>query len=208
MHAHRIAASGSASVSAHSPSKVKREARQLATAVLLGAAFFLPFGGDLQATPPPAPASVATTGPKQKTPDALPHLTWADFFAKVETTGATYSDRLKALDGQRVILRGNAVQDPKPEGGLYLTRNPEARLHPDDEDTLPWDSVGVVWRKGLKIAAVPSRPSIEGTLRVGNRHVGTETVILVLEDAVPHIEKAGGASNVKNSRLSKSDGSP
>jgi hypothetical protein len=78
-----------------------------------------------------------------------------------------------------------------PKGGLYLTRNPEAKLHPDDEDTLPWDAVGVLWKRGVRIGRVPLRPSIEGTLRVGNRQVGTETVILVLEDAIPHVESAG-----------------
>ena len=121
---------------------------------------------------------------------ALPHLTWNDFFAKVESTGATFSERMRALDGARVVLRGYAVADPKPEGGLYLTHYPEGRLHPDDEDTLPWDSIGVVWKKGTKLSTIPKQPSIEGTLRLGNRDLGTETVILVLEDAVPHVDKA------------------
>lgn len=158
-------------------------------ALLSSFLFLIPFEEALQAASPAAPPGLASTGPKQRAPDPLPHLTWDDFFAKVESTGATYSDRLKELDGHRVVLKGNAVLEPMPKGGLYLTRNPEAKLHPDDEDTLPWDSVGVLWRKGVRISRVPLRPSIEGTLRVGNRQVGTETVILVLEDALPHIER-------------------
>lgn len=146
--------------------------------------------------------------PARSASDALPHLDWDDFFARVETTGATFSDRICALDGTRVALRGYAVVDPKPDGGIFLTRFPEARLHPDDEDTLPWDSVGVVWRKGRKLPAIPKQPTIEGTLRLGNRELGTETVILVLEDAVPHVEKAGPASLVRSSRPSASDGRP
>ena len=126
--------------------------------------------------------------------DALPHLTWNDFFARVESTGATFSDRLHALDGTRVVVRGYAVRDPRPAGGLYLTHFPEAKLHPDDEDTLPWDSVGVVWRKSARIPEIPAQPTIEGVLRLGNRELGTETVILVLEDAVPHVEKAAKAA--------------
>ncbi|HEY3349705.1 MAG TPA: hypothetical protein VGM13_08015 [Thermoanaerobaculia bacterium] len=125
--------------------------------------------------------------------DALPHLTWNDFFARVESTGATFSDRMRALDGTRVVLRGYAVGDPRPDGGLYLTHYPEGKLHPDDEDTLPWDSVGVVWKKGRKVPAIPKQPSVEGTLRLGNCDLGTETVILVLEDAVPHVEKSAAA---------------
>ncbi len=120
-------------------------------------------------------------------------MSWADFFSKVESTGATFSDRMRALDGKRVVIRGCAVADPRPAGGLYLTRLPEAKLHPDDEDTLPWDSIGVVWKKGRKIPPVPRQPSVEGTLRLGNRELGTETVILVLEDAVPYTEKSKAA---------------
>jgi hypothetical protein len=161
--------------------------RPRAVAFLLTAALLpLSFEGILLARPPaPAPAPTAA--------DSIPHLAWDDFFAKVETTGATFSDRIRALDGTRVVLRGYAVVDPKPEGGLFLTRFPEARLHPDDEDTLPWDSVGVVWRKSRKLPAIPRQPTIEGTLRLGNRELGTETVILVLEDAVPHLEPVPAA---------------
>lgn len=35
------------------------------------------------------------------------------------------------------------------------------------------------------MAAVPKRPTLEGTLRLGSRRLGDESVILVLEDAVP-----------------------
>jgi hypothetical protein len=162
--------------------------------VAISASSLSPFKENLLASSYSGAAHVASPGPKQKSPDSLPHIGWDDFFAKVETTGATYSDRLKELDGKRVVLKGNAVMEPMPPGGLYLTRHPEARLHPDDEDTLPWDAVGVLWRKNVHVARVPSRPSVEGTLRVGNRQVGTETVILVLEDAIPHVEKGATAS--------------
>ena len=150
-----------------------------------------------------AAAPVLAASPP-KPADTLPHLSWDDFFAKVETTGATFSDRIRALDGTRVVVRGYAVVDPKPDGGLYLTRFPEARLHPDDEDTLPWDSVGVVWRKGRKLPAIPKQPTIEGTLRLGNRGLGTETVILVLEDAIPHLEPVPAAKASTAGRPSES----
>src|SRR6266508_1061518 len=104
-------------------------------------------------------ASPAVT-PARSGTASLPHLTWDDFFAKVETAGATFSDRMRSLDGTRVVLRGYAVDDPKPEGGLLLTHFPESKLHPDDEDTLPWDSVGVVWRKARKLPAIPRHPTI------------------------------------------------
>ena len=137
-------------------------------------------------------ASLAFEG---RAADPLPRLSWAGFFARIESTGATFSERMRTLDGKRVVLRGYAVKDPVPPGGLYLTHFPEGRLHPDDEDSLPWDSVGVVWRKGARIPAIPTQPTIEGTLRLGNRELGTETVILVLEDATPHVEKAARAAS-------------
>jgi hypothetical protein len=156
-----------------------------ATPVLLLAlgALSFPLEENLYADPP-------ASAPARSASRALPHLTWNDFFAKVQSTGATFSDRLCALDGARVVVRGYAVVDPRPAGGIYLTHFPEGKLHPDDEDTLPWDSIGVVWKKGREVPAIPKQPSIEGTLHLGNRELGTERVILVLEDAVPHVEKA------------------
>jgi hypothetical protein len=150
-------------------------------------------------------AAPTVRAPARSASEALPHIGWDDFFAKVESTGATFSDRIRALDGTRVVLRGYAVFDPKPEGVL-LTHFPEAKLHPDDEDTLPWDSVGVVWRKGRKLPAIPKQPTIEGTLRLGNREIGTEAVILVLEDAVPHLEKAVSAARASTAARPSASG--
>lgn len=116
---------------------------------------------------------------------APPLLDFDRLFARVAVTGAELAPDVKALDGARVRLRGWAVHEPRPEGGLFLTRTPVQRLHPDDEETLPWDAVAVVFREGLELPPVPDRPTVEGTLRLGNRRVGVETVILVLEDAVP-----------------------
>jgi hypothetical protein len=110
---------------------------------------------------------------------------WREFFSKVTTEGAEFSEKLRSLEGKRVLLRGYAIFEPRPDGGLYLTRFPEGKLHPDDEETLPWDAVGVVWRKGIHLPKIPPYPTVEGTLRLGNRQLGTETVILLLEDALP-----------------------
>ncbi len=123
----------------------------------------------------------ASGGPSPSTPT----VDWTGFFSTVSVSGAEYSPALKALEGKRVRLRGHAVLEPVPPGGLFLTRVPSERLHPDDEETLPWDSVAVAWRPGIVLPPIPSRPTVEGTLRLGNRRVGQENVILTLEDAVP-----------------------
>ena len=111
-------------------------------------------------------------------------LEYPSLFSSIRTTGAEFSPEVRALEGSRVRFRAYALFSPCPEGGLFLTRTPEARLHPDDEETLPWDAVAAFFRSRMKTASIPRVPVVEGTLRLGNRRIGDETVILVLEDAV------------------------
>lgn len=70
-------------------------------------------------------------------PAAPERLELSQLFGKVAVTGAEYSERARSLDGKRVLFRGFAVLEPRPEGALFLTRTPVERLHPDDEETLP-----------------------------------------------------------------------
>lgn len=125
-----------------------------------------------------------TKGPAHPTRVAPALLDYSNLFSSVKTTGAEFSPQVRALEGSRVRFQAFALFSPRPLGGLFMTRTPEARLHPDDEETLPWDAAGVIWRRRVKSAAIPRRPVVEGTLRLGNRKMGEETVILVLEDAV------------------------
>lgn len=132
----------------------------------------------LHATAAPVPPPVASSAD-------VPLLDWDGLFSSVSASGAEFKPEVKALEGKRVRLRGYAVVQPVPPGGLFLTRLPHERLHPDDAESLPWDAVGMIWRKGLSLAAVPKRPTLEGTLRLGTRRLGDESVILMIEDAVP-----------------------
>lgn len=129
-------------------------------------------------TAAPAPPPVSSSAD-------VPLLDWEGLFSRVGATGAEFRPEVKALDGRRVRLRGYAVVQPVPPDGLFLTRLPHERLHPDDAESLPWDAIGLLWRKGFSLKAVPKRPTFEGTLRLGTRRLGEESVILVLEDAVP-----------------------
>ena len=117
-----------------------------------------------------------------------PTIDWPGFFASVTTRGIVFSERLKALEGKRVRLRGYSVVLPEWSGGLILTRYAFVESDPNDpEDVLdiPFDAVGVRWRSGLAIPRVPDRPTVEGTLRLENAAVGPQRVALLLEDAVP-----------------------
>ncbi len=121
-----------------------------------------------------------------------PTIDWPELFASVTVRGVVYSDRIKALDGKRVRFRGYSVVREGRKGGILLTRVPyvESDPHgPDSEFDIPYDAVGVVWRDGLKVPPVPERPTVEGTLRLGNRTVADQIVVLSLEDAVPTVPR-------------------
>jgi hypothetical protein len=64
-----------------------------------------------------------------------------------------------------------------------LSKDPYSDPHDVDETDV--DVVGVVWRKGLPLPPVPGRPTVEGTLRPGNRELGEQMVAIPLENAVP-----------------------
>lgn len=112
-------------------------------------------------------------------------IDWPDFFSRVSTLGLEYSERLRALEGQRVRLRGFSISHPRVPGGVLLSRDPYSDPHDVEETDVPYDAVGVLWRKSIPIPAVPARPTVEGTLSLGNHTLGDQTVAILLEDAVP-----------------------
>jgi len=117
-----------------------------------------------------------------------PTIDWPQFFSSVSTHGLVYSDRLKALEGRRVRLRGYSIARPTIPEGILLTRIPfvESDPHADEDDLdIPYDAVGVIWRAGLAIPPVPQRPTVEGILRLGNHAIGSQRVAILLEDAAP-----------------------
>lgn len=117
-----------------------------------------------------------------------PTVTWTEFFASVGTRGVVFSDRIKSLEGKRVRLQGYSLAREGWPDGIMLTRirYVESDPHgPDAEFDVPFDTVGVVWRKGVRKSPVPDRPTVEGVLRLGNRTLGEQIVALSLDDAVP-----------------------
>jgi len=132
------------------------------------------------------PGAAATRRPAPAPPSSpAPTIDWPDFFASVSTQGVVFSERLKALDGRRVRIRGFAVAYPTVPGGLLLSKDPFSDPHAVEETDLPFDAVGILWKPGLRIPAVPARPTVEGVLRLGNRKVGDQIVAIVLDDAAP-----------------------
>lgn len=118
----------------------------------------------------------------------IPTITWETFYATIGATGVRYSDPMRALEGKRVQIRGYAVEHPRLQGGLFLTRFGHNDPHGVEEHDLPFDATAVIWRKGIAVPPVPKRPTIEGVLRLGNRSFGPDQVVtMTLEDAVPVI---------------------
>ncbi len=143
-------------------------------ATVLAIALFA-FAGGAVATPPPQPSV-----------EEIRTLEWTDIIGSVSVSGVSYSDLAKSLAGKRVRLRGYASEKRTPEL-LFISRFPSAHLHPDDEAGLPWDSAAVKWRGGKGPSAVPKRPTIEGVLDLKSATLEGETVLFVLEDAVPYV---------------------
>lgn len=121
---------------------------------------------------------------------SIPTITWAQFFDRVTAQGITYTEELNALEGKRVRIRGYAVAHPRPAGKLFLTRFEHNDPHGVEEHDLPFDAVVAVWRKGIEVPPIPLRPTVEGTLRLGNNRLGADQVVTVtLEDATPVVPK-------------------
>jgi hypothetical protein len=115
-----------------------------------------------------------------------PAIDWPQFFAHVGNEGLVYSDVLKSLEGKRVRLRGYTIYGPAVPGGLLLGRNAAPALHDVDEIEVPYDAVGVLWRKGLKLPPPPAHPTVEGILRLGNHDLGGGAIVAILiDDATP-----------------------
>ncbi|GAC1394870.1 MAG: hypothetical protein NVSMB68_11280 [Thermoanaerobaculia bacterium] len=112
-------------------------------------------------------------------------ITWSDFFTRVTPHGAEYSDKPRQLAGTRVVLRGYAVANPPIEGGILLTQFPYSKSLELEETDVPYDAVAIIWRQNFEIPPIPSRPTIEGTLRLGNRTHSGQTTMITLEDCVP-----------------------
>lgn len=113
-------------------------------------------------------------------------IAWEMFYESIRASGLQFTDRMMALHGRRVRLRGHAVSHPRIAGGVVLTRFEHADPHGVAEHDLPFDAVAVLWRAGIELPPVPRRPTIEGILRLGNRRFGETVVVTVtIEDAIP-----------------------
>jgi hypothetical protein len=110
----------------------------------------------------------------------LPELSFKDFFGPIGPGGLEYSAKIKALNGQRVRVRGFLVQQTERSPALFLfagtpvkvdtradcneTDTPPAMIHvfvPGTTKALPW---------------VPGQHFISGVLELGARHEADDRI--------------------------------
>jgi hypothetical protein len=123
-------------------------------------------------------------------------LAFSDFF-RPASTKLQPSDRLLALDGQRVRIHGfMAGMEEGPSGAFYLTSRPvncdEGGAGTGD---LPPDAVLVVvpWAAGAEIPFLPGQLEVAGTLHLGvaTRQDGSPSRIRIVLDP-PQPKSDGG----------------
>lgn len=133
--------------------------------------------------PPAARADDNATRPEGSVPDATSPeeatdeaevLDLVDVFVRpAGPRGLELSERVRALDGRRVRVRGYVVRQELPTDGRFLLTTRPMQLHEEEyglADDLPAATL-VVLAEGSTFGANPPRGPVvvAGTLRVGNR---------------------------------------
>jgi len=103
-------------------------------------------------------------------------LRFSEFFASGSSRGLVFSERLKELNGNSVVMSGYMAPPLKPSLDFFvLTMQPMAICPFCDSDTSwPSNIVVVYLKSGRTITAVTNALQVTGTLDIG-RHVDEST---------------------------------
>jgi hypothetical protein len=106
-------------------------------------------------------------------PKGVVELKFSEFFASpVGPRGLELTDKLKALDGERVRILGYMVAQDKTVPGSFLLTPVPVQLHDHDSalaDDLPATTVHVTVAGERAIGYTPQLLLLTGTLTVGNK---------------------------------------
>lgn len=114
-----------------------------------------------------AAAATLAAGPARA---AAPALAFGDLYARFDVLGLAFSDRVKALAGAEVAMRGYMAPPLKPESDFFvLTREPLA-ICPFCQSDADWplDIVVVYLRGAVPMAPAGARLVVTGRLEVGS----------------------------------------
>lgn len=113
-----------------------------------------------------ASLALMPSGLRAAAPD---RLTFPELYAQVGVLGLKFSDRLQALAGKRVVMRGFMAPPLKPESNFFvLTREPMA-LCPFCQSDADWpsDIVVVLLTRAAPVTDPSDAIEVEGKLEVG-----------------------------------------
>ena len=111
---------------------------------------------------------------------AMPELSFADFFGPVGSRGLEYSEKIRALAGQRVRVRGFMVQQSERAPGLFLFAGwpvkVDTRADCNETDTPP-AMIHVLVSGSMKtLPFVPGPHVLSGVLEIGARHEADDRI--------------------------------
>lgn len=105
---------------------------------------------------------------------ALPELNFSDFFGPIGPRGLEYSEKIRALAGQRVRVRGFMVQQSERAPALFLFAGMpvkvDTRADCNETDTPPAMIHVVVPGASKALPFVPGPHFLSGVLEIGARH--------------------------------------
>jgi len=110
-----------------------------------------------------------------KLPKSITELKFGDFFVRpVGPRGLELTEKLRALNGQRVRILGYMAQEETPVPGQFLLEPIPVQIHGHDNslaDDLPPSSLHVISpeHQGQPVPFTPQLLLLTGVLEVGNR---------------------------------------
>lgn len=101
---------------------------------------------------------------------ALPQLGFNELYAKISVTGLTLSDKLKALTGQRIAMRGFMAPPLKAEAKFFVLSSTPLSICPFCSSDADWpEDIVVVYLNEKQTFVQYNAPiDVEGTLEVGS----------------------------------------
>ena len=111
---------------------------------------------------------------------ALPELSFSEFFGPIGSRGLEYSEKIRALAGQRVRVRGFMVQQSERAPALFLfvgmPVKVDTRADCNETDTPPAMIHVLVSGSTKTLPFVPGPHVLSGVLEIGARHEADDRI--------------------------------
>lgn len=100
-----------------------------------------------------------------------PRVSFADLYMSVGVLGMKFSDKVLALSGRPVVMRGYMAPPLKPEADFFVMTKEPVSLCPFCQSDADWptDIVVVYLQKGTALTSNMEPIEVTGTLEVGSK---------------------------------------